>query len=380
MPEAVFIGEFVERDPESDKLRVAIKDNIDVKGVATTVGSLSTKDRLAAFENAPVVEALNDDAALYIGKTNLDEFACGSTGVNPWFGTVQNPIDPSRIIGGSSGGSAAAVARDYADMALGTDTGGSVRIPAALAGLYGLKTTKGLLSTAGVHPLSELLDVVGPLTRDLPTMKRAMRLLHPQNTSRVGGELAVGRIRFDEPETAYDQQIDQVLSDSGANVEPVHLRDWLSAHYLTYTLIAHGCWHNNERYVRRHPKSVGAAATAVIGHGAAVTETQLSEALRFRAHWTARIESLFERYDVLVCPTLAYSAPAIGEADAIAWESYSRTMPFSMSGHPALNIPLPAEPGVLPAGMQVIGGLGKDFNLLEAAQELVLGSSGGANL
>src|SRR5699024_9792717 len=161
----IFIGTYDVSPVDDGVLRVAVKDNIDVAGMPTTAGTRARKKAPVAPVDATVVAQLRKAPVKIVGKTNLDELANGATGINPWFGSVANPTDPTRIAGGSSAGSAAAVGFGLADFALGTDTGGSLRIPAALCGVAGFKPSKGFLSTLGVYPTADRMDVIGPMAR-----------------------------------------------------------------------------------------------------------------------------------------------------------------------------------------------------------------------
>src|SRR5690625_1292165 len=157
----IFIGEYDDSPAADGTLRVAIKDNIDVAGMPTTLGSRARASAPAAQADAAVVAHLRKGPIKIVGKTNLDELANGATGINPWYGAVANPTDPTRISGGSSAGSAAAVGFGLADFALGTDTGGSLRIPAALCGVAGVKPSKGCFTPLGVPPAAGRRDAVG---------------------------------------------------------------------------------------------------------------------------------------------------------------------------------------------------------------------------
>src|SRR5579885_2835139 len=160
--------------------RLAVKDLIDVQGVPTTAGSRAV-ERVArpAAADAPCLAGARAAGARIVGKANLHELAMLPIGTNPWFGTPRNPLDPDLIPGGSSSGSAVAVADDDADIALGSDTGGSVRIPAACCGITGLKTTHGRVSLDGVWPLAPSFDTIGPMARDVAGVIAGMRLLEP---------------------------------------------------------------------------------------------------------------------------------------------------------------------------------------------------------
>src|SRR5256714_3139177 len=155
---------------------VAVKDLVDVKGMVTTAGGIILPKTPAA-DDAPVVQRLRRHGCVMVGKTNLHEFAYGVTSVNPHYGAVLNPHDPGRVAGGSSGGSAVAVAAGMCDWAVGSDTGGSIRIPAALCGVVGLKPTRGSVSLAGVVPLARSLDTMGPMAPDVRTAARALEMM-----------------------------------------------------------------------------------------------------------------------------------------------------------------------------------------------------------
>src|ERR1700723_3951359 len=147
--------------------RLAVKDLIDVAGVPTTAGSRALANAAAAERDAPCLAGARAAGARVVGKANLDELAFGASGVNEYFGTPVNPLDPGLVPGGSSSGSAVAVADDEADLAYGSDTGGSVRVPAAFCGITGLKTTHGRIPLDGVWPLAPSMDTIGPMARDV---------------------------------------------------------------------------------------------------------------------------------------------------------------------------------------------------------------------
>src|SRR6516165_11168145 len=184
--------------PVGPGVRLAVKDCIDVEGVPTTVGCPVIAERARpADRDAPVVAAARRAGAQIIGKANLAELCWSAVGTNSWSGMPVNPADPRRVSGGSSSGSAVAVGTGEADVALGTDTGGSVRIPAACCGVVGLKTTWGRVPVQGVYPLAPSLDTVGPLGADVAAVELGMRLIEP-GFGAGSCDLAVGRIR---PET-----------------------------------------------------------------------------------------------------------------------------------------------------------------------------------
>src|ERR1700729_711582 len=198
--------------------RLAVKDCVDVAGLPTTAGCPVVAEMAElAHTDAAVVASAREGGARIVGKTALTELCWSASGVNHWAGTPVNPRDPRRLPGGSSSGSAVAVATGEADVALGTDTGGSVRIPAACCGVVGLKTTWGRVPVQGVYPLSRSLDTVGPLGADVAAVELGMRLIEPGFTAR-SGEYPVARIPPEtdpEVDPAIDAAIDAALAAAG---------------------------------------------------------------------------------------------------------------------------------------------------------------------
>src|SRR5437016_2656449 len=192
--------------------RLAVKDLIDVAGVPTTAGSRAVADTARpAGADAPCMAGARAADARIVGKANLHELAFGATGVNPWFGTAANPLDPDRVPGGSSSGSAVAVATREADVAYGSDTGGSVRIPSACCGTAGLKTTHGRIPLEGVWPLALSLDTIGPMARDVAGLLLGMQLLEPGFAVALSPPAVVGRYRLPETDPAIDEAVDRAL-------------------------------------------------------------------------------------------------------------------------------------------------------------------------
>src|SRR5579863_3966319 len=206
----------VRLDPDGPGVRLAVKDCIDVAGLPTTVGCPVIAERARpADRDAAVVAAARRSGARILGKTNLAELCWSAVGTNAWSGMPVNPADPRRLPGGSSSGSAVAVAVGDADVALGTDTGGSVRIPAACCGVVGLKTTWGRVPVDGVYPLAASLDTVGPLGADISAVELGMRLIEP-GFAAGSCELAAGRLRAAaDVDPAVDAAVDAALAAAG---------------------------------------------------------------------------------------------------------------------------------------------------------------------
>src|SRR5204863_4402683 len=207
--------------------RVAVKDIIDVVDVPTTAGCRAiAKLAKPAAADAPCLAGARAAGARLVGKANLHELAMLPIGTNPWFGTPVNPLDAELIPGGSSSGSAVAVATDEADVAIGSDTGGSVRIPSACCGTTGLKTTHGRVSLDGVWPLATSLDTIGPMARDVAGVVAGMQLLEPGFTPSDVAPRTVGRVLVPGVDPTIDTAVDRVLAAAGFDVQPLRLAGW----------------------------------------------------------------------------------------------------------------------------------------------------------
>jgi len=212
-----------------DGIRLAVKDLIDVAGVPTTAGSRALAATAAAAErDAPCLAGARAAGARIVGKANLNELAYGASGVNEYFGTPVNPLDPGRVPGGSSSGSAVAVADGEADLAFGSDTGGSIRVPAAFCGITGLKTTHGRIPLAGVWPLAPSMDTIGPMARDVAGVAAGLALLEPGFSVDVTAAARVGRIRPGRfvVDPVIDAAVDAALARCGVEVIDVELPGW----------------------------------------------------------------------------------------------------------------------------------------------------------
>src|SRR6476660_484901 len=238
-------------------LRVAVKDLIDVAGLPTTAGSRAVADqaRPAAADAACLAglrAAIAHGEACLAGKVNLHELAYGISGINRAFGTPVNPLDPGLVPGGSSSGSAVAVATGEADVAYGSDTGGSIRIPAACCGVAGLKTTWGRVPLTGVRPLAPSLDTVGPMARDVAGLAAGMALLEPGFTVSADPPAVVGRVAM-----AADPVISAALASTGWRIAPVVLRGLDAAMNAAVTVLDAQAWESNAPLARSAPERIG---------------------------------------------------------------------------------------------------------------------------
>jgi amidase len=341
--------------PAGPGVRLAVKDCIDVAGVPTTVGCPVIAERARpATQDAAVVAAARRSGAQIVGKTNLSELCWSAAGTNPWSGMPVNPADPRRLPGGSSSGSAVAVAVGEADVALGTDTGGSVRIPAACCGVVGLKTTWGRVPVQGVYPLAPTLDTVGPLGADVAAAELGMRLIEPGFA--VGScELRLARMRPEtdpEVDAAVEAAIDAALAAAGIATSEVAGLDFAAANAAGGLLIDVEAYQVNE-YLMPDLARLSSYNQRNLPEAAAVTADQAAAANRARAQLREWSADLLARYPFVALPTLVGAPPLIDERGRMPLTLL--TMPANLAGLPALALPVPGGPAGLSASLQLIG-------------------------
>jgi amidase len=346
--------------------RLAVKDLIDVAGVPTTAGCKAVAETAEpAPTDAPCLAGARAAGAVIVGKVNLYELAFGASGRNVWYGTPVNPLDPALLPGGSSSGSAAAVGEGSADLAYGSDTGGSVRIPAAFCGLAGLKTTYGRISLDGVWPLAPSFDTVGPLARDVAGLAAAMALLEPGFAVAPSTTFRIGRIRppAEEADPRIDAAVDAALAQSGVEVVELSLPDWQEARTHSRSLLESEAAAVNARLTAdpANDDKIGAEVRARLEAGAQITESEIVAARAFRPGWRAQWEALFAEVDAVALPTMAFYAPPV--ADERLYPFTQLTVPVNLAGLPALALPVPSEHR-LPASLQLVGPMGSEERLL----------------
>lgn len=357
--------------------RLAVKDCIDVAGLPTTHGSAAVaKDAGPAELDAPVVATARGQGARIVGKTNLVELCRHADGVNPWSGTPANPLDPDRIPGGSSSGSAVAVALDEADVAYGTDTGGSVRVPAACCGIAGLKTTLGRIPTHGVLDFSRSLDTVGPLARDVAGLALGMRLLEPgfvADTLHVTSRIA--RLRVPTVDEPMDAAVDASVAAAELDVDDIAIdtgtwESWIRAANRIMTFEGH--WAHRHLLPRadllepRHHEG--------ILEGAAISASEVSMHRRTGRAMRAFLRGLFADYDALVLPTMTSDPPRL---DGPSRNTYL-TVAFNLAGVPAVSIPVPRPDGGLTASAQIVGSWMDEERILPLAARIEGAVGGGS--
>jgi amidase len=354
-----FIKQFP-AEPNGNRLRLAIKDNIDVKGIVTTVGSnFFLLTHQPAKADAACLAIAHRRNVQIVGKTNMSEFAVAPSGMNEYFGTPRNPLRRILIPGGSSSGSAVAVANGEADVAFGTDTAGSIRVPAACCGIVGLKTTFGLVSIQGVYPLEpKHLDVVGPMGKDIARTVKGMDLLQEGFSGRyaaarvakpTGSNIRVGRLKLQGTDPEIDKAIDDALARAGFQV--VQLDDqfrqkWDAAKTDGNTVASGGTWLSNQGF--QLAPGVSARTKAIITLGQVTYTTTYAGAVKRQRAWQQTLDSVFQKVDLIALPTLQKAAPMLpllnlrlGVLDANVLQ-IQNTVPVNFAGNPALAMPVPA--------------------------------------
>jgi aspartyl-tRNA(Asn)/glutamyl-tRNA(Gln) amidotransferase subunit A len=363
---------------------ISLKDLIDVGGQPTTAASRVLKDRIAK-DDAPVVTRLRKAGAILIGKTNLHEFAFGTTSEDSAFGAVRHPHDATRSPGGSSGGSAAAVATGMGLGSIGTDTGGSIRIPAAACGVVGLKPSLGEIPTQGVTPLSVSLDHVGPLGRTVQDVawlwaamaERPMDRLTASEVRtlrlrRLGGyfALATGDVR-----AAFERAV-RALRECGAWVDERALAgtSTIGQVYVHVVLPEAAAWH--APYLDRRSADYTPSVRARLESGRSISAVEYLKAQAARRALQQAVDEALVDVDALMLPTLPFVAPPIGATDATVDSDSGERLPlraamlrqtqlFNLTGHPAISLPL-RTPG-LPIGLQLVGARDCTARLLTVA-------------
>jgi aspartyl-tRNA(Asn)/glutamyl-tRNA(Gln) amidotransferase subunit A len=369
---------------------ISLKDLIDLAGAPTTAASRVLEGHVAASD-AAVTARLRDAGAVFLGKCNLHEFAFGTTSEDSAFGPVRNPSDPTRSAGGSSGGSAAAVVTGMGFASIGTDTGGSVRIPAAVCGCVGLKPTTGELPCDGIIPLSRTLDHVGPIAR---SVEDAWLLYHamagiattpPLPAARVPAKgLRLGLLKpyfMDVLESEVEAAFGGALERLGAAGVPIseravrHATD-TAAIYLHLQLPEASTYH--ARMLEAHPDRYTTPVRQRLEMGRYVLAEDYVRARDGAEALRRDVEAALDGVDALVLPTVPITAQPIG---SLSLTVNGRTLPvralmlrltqlFNITGHPAISLPCRTSAGALPVGLQLVGRRGQTPRLLMLARTM----------
>jgi amidase len=342
--------------------RVAIKDSIDIAGHPTRSGSRAFADAPAATKNAEVVDAILNAGWQIVGKTNLHELAFGVTGINDWTGTPINPQAPDRVPGGSSSGSASAVAAGLADIAIGTDTGGSVRVPAACCGIAGLKPTYGRVSRVGAHPLESSLDCVGPFAKTMGDLIAAMQVICPgfevQGLPGAGCKVAFLEVGC---EPHLQASLGAAADRAGWRRGNVHLSEFEAAFAAGLTVINFENWAAFGHLTGKG--LIGSDVETRLLVASRTTRDELAQAEAVRTAFTQQVDAALEDFAVLLLPTMPSLPPTLSEARSASKAVAGMTplvRPFNLSGHPALSVPVELDCGGLKVGLQIVGRKGQD--------------------
>lgn len=348
---------------------VAIKDSIDVAGVPTQAGSQALADAPPAAASAEVVERLLAAGYRIAGKVTMHELAFGTTGINAWAGTPVNPHFPDLVPGGSSSGSAAAVAGGLVDVAIGSDTGGSIRIPAACCGVFGLKPSFGRVSRRGVLPALTTLDCVGPFAADMDSLVACMRAIDPGFGELPGIDgVSVGVVEVPALDVIRDA-VAAAVAGSGLPAAPVKFEHFDAAYQAGLAVINAETWAACGHLVETG--KVGPDVAQRLLNAARTTPADVEAANAVRAAFTAEVDAALERFAVLALPTMADAPPSLDQAaDTSRLVNMTALVrPFNLSGHPAIAIPLPARSG-FPVSLQLVAAKGRDELLCAVARHV----------
>jgi aspartyl-tRNA(Asn)/glutamyl-tRNA(Gln) amidotransferase subunit A len=352
---------------------LSIKDLLDVRGSATTAASRVRDGRLAGHD-APAVAHLRAAGAVFVGKTNLHEYALGTTSEDSAFGAVRNPLDTTRSPGGSSGGSAASVAAGMALATIGTDTGGSIRIPAACCGIVGLKPSMGEVSTEGVIPLAQSLDHVGPLARSVADAWTVLRVLTGDLAPRPLAPAAASTLRLAVPRPYFCDVLDddvrrrfedalEALRAAGVRVREIEVphTDTIATVYVQIALREAFGYHSAT--LDAVPERYTAPVRQRLEMGRQITAEDYLRALAGRDQLRRDVDAALAECDALVLPTLPIPAPKIGaelvqvgaRTEPVRAMMLRLTQLFNLTGHPAISIPCGLTRDGMPCGLQLVG-------------------------
>lgn len=363
---------------------ISIKDNMHLENTRITNGSIINME-MKSLQDAAIVSQLRSDGAIIVGKTNMDEFANNISGINNHYGTIKNPVKNDYSVGGSSGGSAVSVAADLAFASMGTDTAGSVRVPASCCGIFGFKPTYNLFPTDGITPLAWSLDHVGYFTKsseDLPILFQRLAPgkveLYDAFQQTLHG-LKVGILSdYDQKNNPeVQQQMDDFiknLTKSGAVIKSIKtdfLENFIDTHF---TISAVEAYFYHQQFLHNHEHLYEKANANFFKSGNNIPQKQYFEALHIKEMIVYHFQEIFSEVDILVTPTLPILPPTIdGLKDN--WEETLRsvikyTSPFNMGGLPALSIPYKKSKAGIPIGIQLISNKYNEGLLFEVSNWL----------
>lgn len=382
---------------------VSLKDLFHMRGRRTTAGS-KIFAQFIPDGDAAAVERLRAAGAVIVGKTNLHELAYGITNNNPHYGPTRNPHDTARIPGGSSGGSGAAVAAGLCAASLGTDTGGSIRIPASFCGVVGLKPAFGRVSRRGVFPLGRSLDHVGPLARSAWDTAAVLQAIaghdpadqasadHPVPDFLSEIELGIQGLLIGVPDNYFFDRLDPeveaavrsaiaAMERAGARLEPITLARIAEATEAARSILLAEAAALYEKELRDRPQDFGSDVRALLEQGRQAPATDYAKALLERREFQRELNGVFQKVDLIVTPAAPVTAPLIGQAEVRIQDhsedarlaSTRLVRAFNMAGVPALCLPCGRDARGLPVGLQIIGRPFDEATVLRAAHAVNCG-------
>jgi AtzE family amidohydrolase len=375
----------------------AVKNLFDIEGIVTLAGSRINQENPPATKDATAVAKLKQAGAILLGGLNMDEYAYGFVTENTHYGPVRNPHDQDRIAGGSSGGSAAAVAAGMVPISLGSDTNGSVRVPASLCGIFGLKPTYGRISRAGVALFASSFDHVGPFARSVRDIALMFDLMQghdpadPVSTQRAvdpclpqldkglaGLKLAQAGGYFAKGSQPEVQEAVAKITQSLGIQQQVEIPEVARARAAAFLITASEGANLHLHNLKTRPQDFDPTTRDRFLAGALLPSQWVLQAQRFRAWYRQQVQQIFETVDVLIAPTTPCVAPYIGQTTMVidGVEVLTRpnlglyTQPLSFIGLPVLSVPIP-QAGGLPIGIQLIAAPYQEAKLMRVAQHLV---------
>lgn len=380
-------------------LSVSLKDNIDTAGIPTTAGATFWKNRIPE-QNAYVVEKLIAAGATPFGKANMTELAWGVRSYSATGGQCRNPWDEQRIAGGSSGGSAASIAANFCHASLGTDTGGSVRLPAAFCGITGLRPTHGRISNRGVIPLSESHDTIGPMARSAAEVAHLFTAIagydpHDPYSQAVAFqpcldvlEQPLQHIVIGIPKNYYfDYCQDEVgaavleaaalLERQGAILKPIAIPLVEQAQEMAACIMFSEVCALYEERLQQDPESISFDIRSRMEHGFIYNGRDYARAVAFRQRWRQTLAQLYQEVDIMLMPTTTQTAPLIDDGQtlyAITRELARNTYPSSLASLPSLSLPCGFGAGQLPIGLLLEAPWWQEYRLLQVAHQYQLHS------
>ena len=378
---------------------IGLKDLYYTKGIPTTVGSKIYENFIPEF-NATVVDKLSEAGAIIIGKLQMHEFALGTTSHNPHYGPARNPWNTECVTGGSSGGSASSVSSGQCMGALGSDTGGSIRIPSALCGIVGMKPTFGRVSRYGVFPLSSSLDTVGPMTRTVEDNAIMLNAIagHDINDSFSSEhhlsdytsdiEKDISGIKIAHPQTYFYDVIDEEVvclmekasehfMNLGAKVEPVEVPILEHTLAISGTILLSEAAEIHSENIRAKAELIGNDVKSRLQQGALTLGVDYVKSQRARTIYNQKIDDLFKTYDILISPTVATGAPPLndtsvdinGVQELIAPLLARLTRPQNITGLPTISLPIGFTSKGLPVAMQLTAPAFQEARLYNVANQ-----------